>query len=100
VVAWALLAGCGGAPAGAPAARGDEPAIEPDRDFERRLRWHAARYLRCSAAAVELVRTDWVGSQGGYLATGCGWRLTYVVVCEAPRHCGFTLLEDPSVRGR
>jgi hypothetical protein len=88
-----LLVACGGGTPGA-----EEPeAVEPGADLEPRLRRHAAQYLQCAQPQITLERVDWTGAQGSYLATGCGWRMGYLVACQADGHCGFVPADDPQV---
>jgi len=90
-----LAAACGGA---ASETRRDEPeAALPGPDLEPRVRRHAAQYLRCAQAQITLERLEWTGEQGSYVATGCGWRMGYLIACQADGHCGFVPASDPTV---
>ena len=95
VLACVLGVACGGA--GAETRRDEPPPAEPGEDLEPRLRRHAAQYLQCSQAQIELERVEWTGAQGSYLATGCGWRMGYLIACQPDGHCGFVPADDPQI---
>jgi hypothetical protein len=65
-------------------------AVVPDEFVLRDLRKDAALRLRCQVPRVRAHLSHWVDSQGNVIASGCGYQLTYYVVCLADHHCSFT----------
>ena len=86
-----VLVGCG-APA-EPATPAETTTVMVDEFTLRDIRQHAARVLRCQGPAVDVQVTQWAGSQGMVQAAGCGFGITYYVVCETRGRCGWTLAE-------
>lgn len=89
-LALVVLVGCG---ASVPARRDDSTTVEPSFQVLRDIRKDAAFYLHCQTPAVDVEVATWQGSQGNIVAFGCGFQITYYVVCQASNQCGFVVAE-------
>jgi hypothetical protein len=86
------FAACGGPPPPEPRSGGRFPSatVVPDEFVLRDLRKSAALRLNCQVPRVQARLSGWVGSQGNVIAFGCGYQMTYWVVCLANHQCSFT----------